>query len=208
VRARLLLVGGALAVAAAVLAFLLAADVGAWHGTLAGGDLSYPARTLDEDPWQASTILPFHAGARVLGVEDDLAFRRALRLFRLAGLRLTRYGPEVLTARSTAQSQLTRALRTDPDRARRAREANMLGVIFLVAAADGTTTEQRRGLYRGAASSFATAVRLDPGLEDAKYNLELTLIRDPTIHVSAPGAGGRPAHEGHGAGLGGAGSGY
>lgn len=205
---RLLIAAGALCAVLAVVAVLLAVDVGRWHAAIAAGDLRYSQRPLGPYPWHVAPIVPFGLGRRLLGVDDDLAYRRGVRLFRLGNPRLGNFGQDTLAVRSAAQSQLTHAVRSDHDRTRASREANLLGALFLVTTVSGTTTSERFAFYQGAIANFATALRLDPDNDDAKYNLELALLREPSPEVTGHGSGSQKGTQGRGAGIAGQGAGY
>ena len=81
--ARLAVAAVALLLAAA--AALLAADVAAWRDELRVADARFAVRD-GRASWEAAERVPFGLARRLLGVEDDRAARRALRLFRAAYL--------------------------------------------------------------------------------------------------------------------------
>jgi hypothetical protein len=179
-------VGGAVVLAAvAVLAALLAADVAGWPTALAHGRAP-------------STRLAGTAEA-VLGVGDDLAFRRALQLYRAAAAVPNQLDTAVdlQTRRSEAENALAGpASSSDPTRASQAR--TLLGILAFDESVDN------------AIADFTDAVRADPENEAAKYDLELVL-RLTTAHGTRPGAGqssrsGRSGRRGAGGGV--PGSGY
>jgi hypothetical protein len=207
VRARLVAVGLVLA-AAGTLLMLLAIDVGRWHSTLVRGDVRFAADPVGRYPWAADTVLPFGLGERVLGVRDDVAYRQGVRLFRLGRPRVAQPSDAALSARSQAQTVLARASRADPDPRRRAAEANLLGSLFLAGNAGTTDPRTREDFLRAASAEFGLAVVLDPANDDAKYNLELTLVRRRAQVSIGPGSGTTPGSLGRGAGLGITGHGY
>lgn len=204
----MLLLAGVLCAGLAVLVVLVAIDVGRWHSALARGDLAYAQRPLARYPWHVSTVLPQGVGRSVLGVDDDLTYRRGVRLFRLSNPRRAEFGQETLAVRAAAQTQLIRAVRTDGDPLRRSREANLLGALFFVTTVSGTTARERYGFYQGAIANFETALRLDPDNEDAKFNLELAILREPSPEVAGKGTGNQKGKQGKGAGAGTQGTGY
>jgi hypothetical protein len=197
-------VAAVLAVVAA-LAALLAADVRAWRTALDGGDAVYavsPARA----SWTPSTRLGGVAEA-VLGVRDDVAFRRSLQLYRKAAaahLRLDN-ALEVQTLRAQAADALAGpAAAVDVQRASQAR--TLLGLLAFRAAASGGGTSQTEA----AISDLTDAVRVDPSDVTAKFDLEL-LLRLTAAHGtragSAQGSGfGKTGRRGAGGGV--PGSGY
>jgi hypothetical protein len=191
-----------LAGAAAVVA-LLSTDLGAWTDAVRTGDARYRAAPAAAR-WSASTTLPFGAAHGLLAIGDDLDARRAIRLFRLG------YGVPVRLD-TAVQVQGTRALaelaladvargRGDPRRASQA--SDLLGVLAFGDFAAGGARDPDQA--ERAVSAFATAVRLDPGNEAAKVNLELAL-RAFRARGVRPGAS--PSTGGHGTGRHGAGTG-
>jgi hypothetical protein len=205
---RLRLVGvAALLALLATLAVLLALDVGAWNDALHSGDARYRASPAAAR-WRAAPILPFGTAKSVLGVGDDLAARRAIRLFRLSYRAHGTLDTAVRTqgARAAAELALADVARSGDVR-RAAQASDLLGVLAFgdVSRGGGAATQADR-----AVSAFANAVRLDPSDEAAKFNLELALRLFQARGVR-PGAsqstGGRGTGR-HGAGTGLPGSGY
>ena len=204
---RLLAIGLVLA-SAGLLLVLLAIDLGSWHAAMVRGDVRFAADPGGRYPWAARTVLPFGAGERVLGVHDDVAYRQGVRLFRIGRPRVAQPRDAAVRARSLAQTVLTHASRGDADLPRRSAEANLLGSLFLAGNA-GTTDPAARGDFLVAANAeYAAAVALDPENDDAKYNLELTLVRRRAQLFTDRGAGTTPGALGRGAGLGKTGHGY
>jgi hypothetical protein len=180
-------VGGVAVLAAvAVLASLLAVDVGAWRNALAHGDRT-PSTRLGGT---AETLL---------GTADDVAYRRALRLYRAAATvpRQLDTAVERQTRAAEAETALAGPVAsTDATRASQAR--TLLGILAFDRSADT------------AIADFTDAVRADPGNEAAKYDLEL-LLRLTAAHGARPGSGqssrsGRTGRRGAGGGV--PGSGY
>lgn len=177
---------------AAVVAFLLAADVRAVRSSLAVGDTVYaaaPARA----GWRAETILGGTA-ARLLGVSDEIRLRKALQQYvAVSKLRLRLDdAASVESARARAQDALARAAGSSQARV-------LLGILAF--------EEQSPDVAR---SEFEAALRADPANVDAAYDLEL-LLRLTTAHGSRvePGQGGGFGRTGRrGAGTGTPGSGY
>jgi len=181
---------------------LLAHDVRARQTSLREGDTRYSAAP-GAARWRASTSLPFGVAGDLLGVDDDLAARRAIRLFRLADA--ARGGLDTALERQGTRARAELAL---ADVARDARPAvasqasDLLGVLaFGDFASGGGRDADQAGR---AVSAFADAVRLDPANEDAKVNLELVL-RLFRAHGVRPGAS--PTAGGTGTGRRGAGAG-
>lgn len=144
----------------------------------------------------------------ILGIEDDVKFRRASRLFEL----LRRHGSDLYDPRSRAlladaHLALARAQETGLSREGRSRAANLEGVLVFDDArgqpADVSTLITRSLEY------FRRAVRTDPTNEEAPYNLELLLrLREPTnsrravlegrSNLGRGVAGAAPIRRGHG----------
>lgn len=185
----------------------LAIDVGRWQHGLAAGDVRFQGDPAVRDPWRAPTILPARVSRRLLAVDDDLLYRRAVRLFRLGRPNANPYEIGPLSLRAQAQAELTRALRVDRDVPRRAREANLLGVLFVIGSAVANR-EDSPTFFEGGITSFRSSIALDPRGEEAKFNLELALLRqreDVSLRnpVRSSGTG-----RGRGAGAGSEGGGY
>jgi hypothetical protein len=162
----------ALCLALAAMAALAAADVGAWRGALRAGDVADAAGRPGAAPaWHTGEDAPFGIARRLLGIDDDLAFRRAFALFQRAHTGLPSFdtGIEGTALRVQAEAALARVIRSDRDRRRASAAANLLGVLAVLDStpADGSTSIDR-GVFE-----FQDAVRLDPTNEEAKTNLEL-----------------------------------
>ena len=195
----------AVLVAAGVLVALLAADVRAWPSALAEGDSVFAA-TPARATWTPSTRLG-GAAESMLGLQGDVALRRALQLYVEAAGRRQRLDNalDVQTARAEAEDALAAAA-VDPDPHRASQARVLLGILAFGAAAQGGGTSQ----IDAAVSDFTDAIRVDPGNESAKYDLEL-LLRLTLAHGvrTGRGAGGGVGHTGRrGAGGGVPGSGY
>jgi hypothetical protein len=196
----------ALLVVLAALAALLSADVRAWPDALRSGDARY-AKSPAAARWHASAGLP--GVATLLGVGDDLAARRAIRLFRLTyrvhGTLDTQLGRQ--GARAQAELALADVARSREPR-RAAHASDLLGVLAFsdLASGGGTNPDQADR----ALSAFVNAVRLDPADDAAKVNLELVLrlFRAHGVRTGATTGAGRNGEGRRGAGTGIPGSGY
>jgi hypothetical protein len=204
VRTLRLVVGVGLAVLA-VLVALLAADVRSWPAAFGSGD-ALEAASPSRASWTPST----HLGGltqNLLGLEDDLQLRRALQLYRESGAVPQRLDDAlaVETARAAAQEGLTSAARGSPPEGA-SQALTLLGILAFRSVAAGGGANQTDA----ALADLTDAVRLDPGNELAKYDLEL-LLRLGAAHGVRSGAGqssgfGRGGRRGGGGGL--AGGGY
>jgi hypothetical protein len=205
-----LLLGAAASLAVAVALAFLATDVSRWPGALKAGDARY--RTDPDEPglWRPTELAPKRVARDLLGVDDDLAYRRAvqgLRVARLEGPTVT--DPNLSLLRSDAQARLLEIMQSGGDSRRRSQAANLLGVVALVSLV--AEERDRSVLFSTAIRSFRRAIALDPTNEDAKYNLELSLQRGRELQLSEAAGGRDPAPGGRGqrgAGTGDPGSGY
>lgn len=167
-RDRILLGGAALCVGLAVLLVLLARDVGRWESAIRAGDVpASPAsarREVDE-------TLPFSPARRLLGLNDDVDFRRAIGLFHVAYPRADEFqrSPDGARARISAEAALAETIRTGGDRRRASTASNLGGILALVDSA--TAPAGNAGVDRSVLA-FQDAIRLDPSNADAKTNLE------------------------------------
>lgn len=174
-RGRWLLLGAAAACAVlAVAAALLARDVGRRHDALRAGDIAAAGGAGD---WSVDETLPFAPARRLLGLDDDLAFREALMRFRRARNRVPEFQQSAAgqTTRLEAQTALAHTIRIDRDRARASAASNLLGILSVLdaaAAARGGDNSADRAIF-----AFRDAVTLDPRNEQAKTNLELLYVQ-------------------------------
>ena len=118
--------------------------------------------------------MPLGAARRLLGVDADLAYREAFRLYRAASTAAPYYDNSVLRRARQAEAEIALARVEQADEgARASRAANLLGVLALNSPAPiavGQPDPVDRAL-----DEFRNAIRLDPGNQDAKFNLELLL---------------------------------
>lgn len=195
------------ALAAAIIAAVVASDLRAWDDAIAAGDRTFVAHPA-QARWSASTVLPAGLSRNMLGISDDLAYRRAMQSFdavQRAGCGVDNCYTES-QARSSLELRLASLARSaDPGRA--SALYNLLGIL---AFADS----QQRGASRPApversVADFQSAVQLDPTNDDAKFNLEWLLRRLAARGVRADGASGQGAptrgHRGAAGGLAGGG---
>jgi hypothetical protein len=209
VEAGVKIVAAILALVLAALALALARDVDGRADTLDAADARFSVAPSARESWRADSLLPAGVVRGTLGVADDEQVREALRLFRAAFGRRAQIGPgeDVQAARAAAEAALTPiAARSDRNIAAQARDLlGLLAVDDPSAGAPGGPSPLERAL-----SSFDAAVRLDPGNEAAKTNLELAL-RLLEARGARPGSatGNGPRARGNrGAGAGREGQGY
>lgn len=188
---------------------LMGVDVTSWRSTMRSDDVTYRAAP-QGDLWSPRTFLPAHITRSLLGVGDDIAYRRALQSFRLAHVESPVISdPSLIVFRNDATVRLTDIVDHGSDPARRSQAANLLGAIAYADALGDFTN--RAKLIVSASQRFGQAITFDPTNDDAKYNLELTLALGKATNLSEGGGGANPAPGGKGskgAGAGDAGSGF
>ncbi len=205
-----LVVGTLVCLALTALLVLLAADVSRWRDALRADDVRYQAAPSAGDLWNPDALVPLAAARNSLGVDDDLAFRRAVRAFRLGRLEETRSSDtKVLLQRAEAQSRLEAIAAGGGDPARRSRAMTLLGVLFL--ATPVASSEEQAAALKAAVTNLQKAIALNPDNSDAKFNLEFAL-RQRSGGLSARGGGApnpsRSPNSSRGAATGSSGSGY
>lgn len=189
---------------------LLAADAARLHGALRDADAQFRWAPEEPDLWRPAEIVPFGIAPAVLGTEDDLAFRLALRAVRLSRPHVPSLSdPAVVILRNEATARLTEVVQQGGPTGRRSAAANLLGVLSF---SDSLYDyENRKTLLKSATGRFREAIALDPENDAAKHNLELTLARAESFELSESGGGPNPATGGKGAkgaGTGDPGGGY
>ena len=211
-----LLAGGLVCLVLAAGLALVALDVAGWRGELASGDVRYRAFPGDARLWHPPERAPFHSSERLLGIEDDLAYRNAIRTVRIGRLGdPTVSDPRLAILRTDASVRLESVVLNDPHPERRSAASNLLGVLSIVAfnaqGAGGGGAPDRSELLLNAVASFRQAIELDPDNADAKFNLEALLQRGAGILPTEAAGGKKPQAGGRGsrgAGAGEPGSGY
>jgi hypothetical protein len=193
--------------AGAALLALLAVQLGRWEHQVSRDDRLFQLTPERSGLWQVTHEPPVDPSRWLLGLNDDLAYRRALQLFWLGQPRLV-YQPDRQANSLRAQVALAGVADADPQPARRAKALTLLGYMLL--AGPGTQDVQLRLAHlRQGASDFVTAIKLDPGNLDAKLDLELALRAQQDVldqfvgHGATAGVGTRA-----GGGLGLLGGGY
>jgi hypothetical protein len=169
---KLSFVAALLLLVVAVAAALLASDVRAWQRTIAGDDAVNAAR-------KAPTRLPFSLAERALGLQDDLAARRAVELFRKTVGVQQQLGGQAESQRGLAEAALADIAR-DPNHARASQAETLLGVLVFTDLAPGAdpfhpSTGPAPDQIQEAVMDFQNAVRDDPSNLTAKYDLELVI---------------------------------
>ncbi len=171
--------------ALAALLTVLAADVLRWGGHIERADFRAGGPN-GTRVWNVDTRLPGDPAADLLAVDDDVLFRRALQLFRLGNPRRPARNQLDLNVRLAADSRLADVVDSHPDAAIRSRAAMLRGLLALETAR-GEPLRAETNLRR-ALSELRTAIRLDEGNTDAKYDLELVMRLLRTVEEDRPGS--------------------
>jgi hypothetical protein len=208
-RDRVALVAAIVAIPVAIALAVFAVDLLRTPGWLSSDDGRFAnAPRRSNGLWNEPGVLATRARIAVLGIDDDLAYRRTVALFeRLQpGQADQQIDPSQEGRWANLQFELTTQSRENPDVHRRSELQNLMGVL-LVARYLYASPDERSALLTNAVGSFRSAVELDPANDDAKLNLELALrAYGPILFPSnAPDAGGA---KGEKSGQGRAGSGY
>jgi tetratricopeptide (TPR) repeat protein len=175
-------------VAAAVLA-LVAIDAHAWGTRVPADDLRFRHESVGSDLWTRGDAAPFGVTRTLLGIDDDLLYRRALRAFRIGRPREPLFRQNMTTQRIRAQIALEKYVAASDDDARKAQAENLLGVLGFAAATQDAG--QRVTFLNDAIASFKQAILLDPSDDDAFYNLEFALDQLKEASEQTAGAGKR-----------------
>jgi hypothetical protein len=163
----------AVCVGAAVVLVLLALDARAWSSRFPADDLRYRRDPSAPKLWQPGELSPFGLDRSVLGIRDDIAYRRALREFRLGRPLEPVFTTAATTHRVQAQIALTDVVATPGDASRESQAANLIGVLgFAMATQD---VGQRSTFLNNAVTAFRQSIALDPTNDDALFNLEYAL---------------------------------
>ncbi len=155
---------------------VLSVDVIRSREALATGDDRYMTTPRDADLWHSGALSASTISREVLGVDDDLEFREAVRALRISQRdEPTDSRPEAVLRRAKAQKLLQDVANHDPDAARRSRAMSLLSVLLLsTPAAD---QDERTTIQRVALANLQKAIETDPTNNEAKFNLEVVLRR-------------------------------
>jgi hypothetical protein len=202
--------GALVCLVVAVFLILLATDVLRWSSDLQASDVRYRANPSAAGLWQINALVPGDPGRGLLGIDDDLALRKAVRSLELSRLgSRAHFQPQLIVQRADAEARLQTLASGGGDRTQRSRAAELLGVLQL--ASPTSNPQQRSAFLLKAVANLQKAIQLDPSNDEAKYNLEValrgthgvqTVQGSPTPNVTT----GRPGSRG--AAAGGPGGGY
>jgi hypothetical protein len=204
--------GAVVCLALAIALGLLALDVSRARDALAQGDVAYLVGPQNADLWRADMVIPRDLAVRLIGTEDDVELRRAVRavlLARLSDPSASISDPAVALLQNAAQARLDYIVASDASAADKSRAAGLLGVIGLARLV--SETQDRVAALSSTVTNLQLAIELDPSNHDAKYNLELALQRARGTQLTEGAGGQNPSPGGSGssgAGAGDPGSGY
>jgi tetratricopeptide (TPR) repeat protein len=204
------LVGAVAALVAALALTVVGIDALRLDDRVATDDARFTSKPMSEGLWQDDSFLPFSAAQSLLGLESDLAYRRAASLYiRSRPGEPTALNPRRETLRAEATRALTTISKEDDDYRRRSQAAMLLALLILGRGDLFMSNEERLGELRRAIGNLQVAVALDPENAEAKRNLELALsaFGQGDKASGATDAGGTPT-PGERAGVGRSGSGY
>jgi len=195
--------------AGATVLLVLAVQARRWEQALRTDDLRFQVSPLADGMWHGPGGTGSGTARGLLDVGDDVAFRGAEQLFARVHVPARSYSAETrrLAAFGQAQSAFESLARSDPSAPRRARAANLLGVLLWEDAA--SAPDNAPLLQRQALEAFRRAIRASPRTDDAKWNLELlsTALQTPAERRNdAPSESGGFGLRGAGGGV--AGRGY
>jgi hypothetical protein len=190
----------ALCLVAAAAVTLMASDVLRWQHRVDVDDQRFAAVPERAELWRVRPLAPFAPTRFLLGLDDDLAYRRAVHAFVRGRPRLETYtDTESITQRAQAQVMLANIVDSGQDPKARAEAANLLGVLRLVNTF--LDPSQAATYLTSAAEDFRRAIVLAPEHSHAKYNLEVTLLR-LRDQLAQSGASGQSPQGGVGSGSG------
>lgn len=200
-------IGALLAVPLALLLLALAANVLLVSRDVSADDFRFQASAARQQGlWEGTGRLPGSFTTRGLGIEDDLAYRRAASQFARVQPGRTRFpGPRIQALRGRVELDLTRRSQAESDHRRRSQLLNFLGVMPLDRGIQDAS--ERASVLRTAIGIFQSAVRVDPENADAKLNLEIVLRDSAFASVTADQPSGERSG-GERSGAGSVGGGY
>lgn len=198
------MIRASIAVAAAVLLLLVGLDTLRWDRRLTADDSRFAAFERREGLWEGGGVT-----ARLLGLGDDLAYRRAVSMYtRSRPGEPIALDPRREALRLDAGRLLGAASKEDPEPRRRAQAAMLLALLAFGRGDLFTSAEERLQVIRGAVGNLQVALELDPENPDIKRNLELALFDAGAVLASGATDPGGTTDTGEQTGVGRTGTGY
>ena len=166
----------ALLLVAALLAGL-AHQVGAWNDVVRSDAVRFVTAPVDQGLWGRPAGPGANLTEDILGLGDDVRFRKAERLYVRGHLPATTFAQEKarLAARGGAAELLEETMNHDAEPWRRARAANLFGILLVEDAKEGR--ELAPTLSRQAVRAFSTGARQSEGADEPRFNLEVLLTQ-------------------------------
>jgi hypothetical protein len=189
---------------------VLAVDVLRVPSRITADDARFAGAPLRQrELWSSVGFLPWRPAERVLGVGDDLAYRKVIWSVRRVPSAAQIQGPNqpfLEALRGKAVVDVAERVQKERDPQRQAQLLNMKGLFVFQRITTYTAFDKER-LLREAIGSFRSAVRLDPTNADARANLEMAVraAKGSGLAGEDPDAG---ASRGRHSGIGRSGSGY
>jgi hypothetical protein len=198
----------AAALAAALVLALVGFEALRWEDSVSDDDARFAASPLSEGLWEQEERLPLAPTRGLLGLADDLAYRRAVSLYtRSRPGEPTANNPQREALRGNARRALSVLSRTDSELSRRSQAAMLVALLSLGQGDLFQNAEERLQVLRNGVGNLQIAVALDPDNAEAKRNLELVMTSAGLPPSGATDAGGT-SDTGDQAGVGRSGSGY
>jgi hypothetical protein len=194
------------ALVAALASAFVAREASQVRSELRRSDAAFRAEPAREGLWEAETSTP--GLEKTLGVKDDVAYRKASRLYELLQRRgRDPYDFSARAFRADAQLALARAEAAGMEAPARSKAANLEAIMILEEALGDPLNGP--ALLDRSLNGFRKALRIDPANEEAMFNLELVLrLLEPNaarlqirygVNTRGRGvAGAAPQHRGHG----------
>lgn len=199
---------GGLSAVGAVLLVIVAVDLLRIPGELESDDGRFQAAPRRQAGLWEIGALPRDLSETLLGLEDDLVYRRTVAMYLKVEPGKVDYEgiPALEALRAKAQYEITRLSQAEPDRKRRSRMLTLAGVLTLDTRLPDE--ESRRDQVRRALTAFRNAIELDAENADAKRNLEAVLSREGAVVFTPSNAPTSTRAGGKRSGQGRSGSGY
>jgi hypothetical protein len=157
----------------ATLTAALAIDLLRSDRQLEAADVEFTTRIDRSVSWTPDTLLPAAVSKGILGLADDIRYRKAVQRFWLSEPRAPLRQFSDVTRRAGAERELAELSEGSGKAAHRSLLATMRGGLLLEEAR--STPSQREVFVRRAIEQFQLALTLDPSNDDAVHDLELSL---------------------------------
>lgn len=169
----------ALLLAAAIVLALTAADVLSWRGQTERASIALDRNDFDPGIWEPSTLMPVGLSRWLVGADDEVEFGRGLQQYRLLNNLPFDAGAQSGGAFQASQVRvaqtelaLERLARRPLPRSLRSRAQQLAAIALFGHLLSGPTTSSQAAPLEQAQQSLAKAIRIDPGNDAAKTDLE------------------------------------